>query len=76
MILNKSGQVMVVSCLKIEITIQAYIMVNWLKRYGKKIFVLSFLLFVLVFVLRVVFFWRNFETYLIYAFNTNIFISN
>ena len=37
MVLNMSGQSMVVSCLKMEMISQVYVMVNWLKHHGKRI---------------------------------------
>ena len=82
MVLNMSGRLMVASCLTMEMTSQVYIMVNWLRHYGK-ILHLSFVLFVLLFVLRVIFFWGNFATCFFqsddkweYTFNTDIFISD
>ena len=36
-VLNMYGRSMVVPCLKIEMISPAYIMVNWLKHYGKRI---------------------------------------
>ena len=35
--LKMSGRLMVVSCLETQMVSQAYIMVNWLKHYGKRI---------------------------------------
>ena len=63
---------MVLLCLKTQMISQAYIMVNWLKHYGKRI-----RSFVLLFVLRVTFISGNFATCFfqsndkwVYAFNT------
>ena len=37
MVLKMSGRLMVISCLKTQIISQAYIIINWIKHYGKRI---------------------------------------
>ena len=80
MVLKMSDRLMVVSCLKTQMISQAYIIINWLKHYGKRICSL-------VYVIRVVicswvifirgnctscFFQSNDKW--VYAFNRNIFV--
>ena len=68
--------------LKMEMINQAYIMVNWLKHYGKRSHSFVCVIRVVIF-FRVIFFWDNFATSFFqsnnkckYAFNANIFISD
>ena len=81
MVLKMPGQLIVALCLKTQMISKCILLIG-LSIMGKE-FVLSFALFVLLLVLRIIFIWGNFATCFfqsndkcVYAFNTNIFVSN